>query len=139
MTVIYFYGSTSMRQPPTESPGLSGGVFSRSPRRGEKQNMCARVAKVHTHIQKHMERTGMPSHKPLPLPGHMEMSAALQRCWLMSGHVAGLVPGHTHARSSCAGKEGARHRTAPPSHPTPPHHAPTPTTLPPHLGAREGN
>lgn len=54
------------------------------------------------------------------------MSAALQRCWLMSGHVASLVPGHTHTLSSCDGEEGARRRAALPCPvPTNPHPQPT--------------
>lgn len=33
--------------------------------------------------------------------GHMEMSLPPKRCSLMSGHVAGMDPGHTYTLSSC--------------------------------------
>lgn len=94
----------------------------------EVKNKTVRMSGQSTHAHKHTAQRGMPSHKPRPLPGHMEMSAALQRCWLMSGHVAGLVPGHTHTHSSCAGEEGARRRAAL----TCPVPSPTQTTNPTH-------
>lgn len=54
--------------------------------------------KTHMHA---CRRTVSHTHTSLFSTRHMEMSVPPKRCSLMSGHVAGMDPGHTYTLSSC--------------------------------------
>lgn len=49
-----------------------------------------------TRVLTRIERENTHTHLSLFSTGHMEMSAPPKRCLLMSGHVAGMDPGHTY-------------------------------------------
>lgn len=121
MTVIYFYGCALIHQPPTESPAPSGGGFSRSPRRGEKQNSAREWPKYTSTKTHRAERQAFTQAPPPPwtygnVSGSPEMLANVRTC--------GQLGTGPHARSLqlCRGGRGP-----PPCCPALPCPTPTPT------------